>query len=383
MKQTFFVLLVTAFFACNSGGDPNNFTVSGKIDNAGSKDIQLQQIAYDNTPPKVIDSGKINADGSYTLKAKTTEQNLYLLMIDKKPAAIFINDNADIKISTDLGKNFRTPYVSNSDATKDMYGFLNDFRAKDSSLAVLYQQIQTRYMANPNDSSIVQLQNLGQKEMADMKTYIRNYIVKSNSPGAVFYAFNIAGSRNIFDAPELDSLVRQTSDKFKEHAGFATFKSMLIQQIAGAATSSSQTANYPLLNQQAPELTMNDIDGKSLSLSSFKGKYVLVDFWASWCKPCRAENPNVVAAYNKYKDKNFTILGVSLDDDKKAWLGAVKEDHLSWSQISDLSGGGSAAIQAYQFTGIPFNVLVDPDGKIIAQSLRGVALEQKLAEVLK
>ena len=137
------------------------------------------------------------------------------------------------------------------------------------------------------------------------------------------------------------------------------------------------------IGKQAPELSLPDINGKAINLSSFKGKYVLVDSWASWCLPCRQENPNVVQVYNKYKNKNFTILGVSLDKEKDDWLNAIQKDKLSWTQVSDLREWNSQAVSTFDFTGIPFNVLVDPDGKIIAQSLRGNELEKKLEEVLK
>ena len=133
----------------------------------------------------------------------------------------------------------------------------------------------------------------------------------------------------------------------------------------------------------APEITMNDENGKPFSLSELKGKYVLVDFWASWCGPCRGENPNVVAAYEKYKNKNFTILGVSLDKDKDEWIKAIKKDNLTWKQISDLKFWNSASVDLYGFDGIPYNVLIDPSGKIIATELRDQELHKKLAEVLK
>ena len=125
------------------------------------------------------------------------------------------------------------------------------------------------------------------------------------------------------------------------------------------------------------------MDGKTVTLSSYKGKYVLVDFWASWCGPCRGENPNVLAAYNKFKSKNFTILGVSLDENKDAWKKAVDKDGLPWTHVSDLKGWKSDAAAIYSVHSIPANFLIDPTGKIIAKSLRGAELDSKLAELLK
>lgn len=135
----------------------------------------------------------------------------------------------------------------------------------------------------------------------------------------------------------------------------------------------------------APDFTQNDPEGKPVSLASFRGKYVLIDFWASWCGPCRQENPAVVKAYNEYKDKNFTVLGVSLDQENAhdKWVKAIKDDNLTWTQVSDLAFWKNAVAQQYAVNSIPQNFLLDPSGKIIAKNLRGKNLEAKLAEVIK
>ncbi len=137
------------------------------------------------------------------------------------------------------------------------------------------------------------------------------------------------------------------------------------------------------VGQQAPAFTMNGINGKKVSLADFKGKYVLLDFWASWCMPCRQENPNIVKAYNTYKDKNFTVFGVSLDKDPKAWAQAIAADNLTWTHASELSDFEGPTIRLYQIDAIPSSFLLNPDGKIIAKNLRGEELEVFLAKNLK
>lgn len=180
-----------------------------------------------------------------------------------------------------------------------------------------------------------------------------------------------------------------------ELAGFSPDVAELIPIFASlspAVRSTQQAAAFGQMLEElkstaigatAPEFKQTDTGGRIVSLHDFKGKYILVDFWASWCVPCRAENPTVVKAYQTYKIKGFEVLGVSLDEEKSkdAWLKAIKDDHLSWTQVSDLKGWDNQAAKLYHVRGIPQNFLIGPDGKITATNLRGEALEKKLAEI--
>ncbi len=179
-------------------------------------------------------------------------------------------------------------------------------------------------------------------------------------------------SRNL-DISEVKSLYAMLSPTYKNTP---TGKNII---------ASIEARNNTAVGKQAPDFTQSDTSGHEVKLSDFNGKYVLLDFWASWCVPCRAESPHLLKVFNQYKDKGFTVLGVSLDqpNKKEAWLSAIHKDGLLWTQVSDLKGWDNAAAKQYDISAIPANILIDPNGKIVAKNLQGEDLENKLNEVLK
>ena len=239
-------------------------------------------------------------------------------------------------------------------------------QAEEEQASKLYEQFQASNDKKGLDSVMKLFQAFEAKEKEMVKSYAK---ANPSSPVSAFELYQTFIMNPEYK--ELDSCFNFLSEDMR--------KSFFGKKLAETLATAKNTA----IGNPAPDFSQADPSGKMITLSSLRPQYVLIDFWASWCGPCRAENPFVVAAYNKYHKKGFEILGVSFDEDKDKWLKAIEKDHLTWKHVSDLKGWKNSLASVYGIHGIPMNFLLDKEGKIIAKGLRGEDLEKKLEEVMK
>ncbi len=382
MKKILSAIALTIFlFSCNSNVKKRKFTLTGEIKSIANQKIYLEELFFIAKQPEVLDTGEIK-NGIFIVSAIAKEEGLYRLRTaDEMNSYLFINEDDEMKFTADVNKTESASRFFSGSANsslKKLTMYTDSIGLLLSNKNSLLSEF-TKARVSETDSIFIVTSNEFSALKDNFSAYCFSYADTSKSPIVSLFAATMAPVEiSKYEMP-LTNLVK----RFPNHKGIAGALDYVKKQTTNKIQTPQQSNTTLAIGDMAPEITMNDVNDNSFSLNQMRGKYVLVDFWASWCAPCRDENPNVVAAYSQFKNKNFTVLGVSLDKNKEAWLNAIKEDELNWQHISDLKYWNSAAVGLYGFDGIPYNVLINPNGKIIAIGLRGNDLINKLAEVLK
>ena len=365
------VILLLSF--CDGNKKNSSFQLKGTLSDSKAETLYLEKLG--SAKQVIIDSVILDENGNFEFTNYTPKIGFYRIKTNDKNFAMLVLDSADKVTITgsvkDLGNTFK---VEGSSETTIFIEYNNLSKSRDIKLDSLNKEFQLLMETNKMDS----------KRMDSLSAIFEGPYNSIINQSNILMVDKISKNTNMYSSimaiQALDpdkysdlykSLDAGLSKKFPNDKNVIMFHEVVERMLSTN------------IGQFAPEISLPSPDGKEIALSSLKGKLVLIDFWASWCGPCRKEMPNVVKIYSKFKNKGFEIYGVSLDQDKEKWMEAITKDGINWPQVSDLKYWDNVAARIYNVQGIPYTVLIDKDGKIIAKNLRGQELEKKIAEVLK
>ena len=365
------VILLLSF--CDGNKKNSSFQLKGTLSDSKAETLYLEKLG--SSKQVIIDSVILDENGNFEFTNYTPKIGFYRIKTNDKNFAMLVLDSADKVTITgsvkDLGNTFK---VEGSPETTIFIEYNNLSKSRDIKLDSLNKAFQLLMETNKMDS----------KRMDSLSAIFEGPYNSIINQSNILMVDKISKNTNMYSSimaiQALDpdkysdlykSLDAGLSKKFPNDKNVIMFHEVVERMLSTN------------IGQFAPEISLPSPDGKEIALSSLKGKLVLIDFWASWCGPCRKEMPNVIKIYSKFKNKGFEIYGVSLDQDKEKWMEAITKDGINWPQVSDLKYWDNVAARIYNVQGIPYTVLIDKDGKIIAKNLRGQELEKKIAEVLK
>ena len=365
-KISVIIFFSVILLACK---DESKFTISGKFLNADPKS-KAYLISHENNKKMTVDSTVLTNNGEFQFIQNTKGANFFKVLINQNEYLLIAKEGDKIDIHADLAERSRNYSITGSDESDRLQELNVKKNSYNTKIAEFEKEVSSFKEAGKKskEAFLNEIKNSIEKENMDLMAFILKFANNNTESLAGFYAISSLNPQ------QYEQELIAYSDKIKSNFNNNTTVTEFLVHMAKLKTVQ--------VGQIAPQFTIKSIEGTPVSLSDFKGQYVLLDFWASWCMPCRKENPNIVNAYHQFKDQNFTVFGISLDKNPNAWKNAVAADKLLWAQGSELKDFDSETVKLYQVESIPSSFMIDPNGKIIGKNLQGDDLLDFLTKTL-